>query len=170
MRARKARLSDVESIFQLIAGYATDGLLLPRGEDEIRLNISHFLVLEEDGHIASCVALESYSADLAEIRSLAVNAAFRNRGLGARMLHHALTEARRRRIARLFAVTHAPEFFLQNGFTPGSRLSLTEKLERDCNSCPRRRSCRLVAVIATLIPERIKMPVLSESPEPVSAA
>lgn len=170
MRARKARPSDTEGIFQLVSGYAAEGLLLPRAEDEIRRSISHFLVLEEEGRVAGCVALESYSADLAEIRSLAVDSAFRGRGLGARMLHFAVTEARRRRIARVFAVTHAPEFFLRNGFTPGSGLSLTEKLERDCNSCPKRRSCRLVAVIATVIPERIALAVLSDSPEPVSAA
>lgn len=169
MRARRARPSDVEGVFQLIAGYADEGLLLPRPEEEIRRNISHFLILEEEGRIAGCVALESYSADLAEIRSLAVNSAFRGRGLGARMLHFALAEARRRLIARVFAVTHAPEFFLRHGFAPGSRLSLAEKLERDCNSCPKQRSCRLLAVIATVIPERVTLTGLSDLPEPVSA-
>jgi amino-acid N-acetyltransferase len=170
MRARKARPSDAEGIFRLIEGYAARGLLLPRAEEEIRSNTSHFLVFEEKGRIASCVALENYGADLAEIRSLAVDSEFCSRGIGARMLHFALTEARRRGIARVFAVTHAPEFFLRNGFAPGSRLALTEKLERDCNSCAKRRSCQLVAVIATVISERVTLRVVSDSPDPILAA
>jgi argininosuccinate lyase / amino-acid N-acetyltransferase len=170
MRARKARPSDAGAIFQLIASYAAEDLLLPRAEDEIRRNISHFLVFEEKSRVVSCVALEKYGPDLAEIRSLAVAAELRGRGAGARLLHYALTEARSRGIARVFAVTHTPEFFLRHGFAAGSRLSLTEKLERDCRSCSKRYSCRLVAVIATVIPERIMLPVLGDSPEAVSVA
>lgn len=170
MRARKAKSSDASAIFRLIARYAAEGLLLPRAEDEISRNISHFLVFEEKGRLVACVALENYGPDLAEIRSLAVDSVLRGRGVGARLLHSALAEARRRRIARVFAVTHAPQFFLRNGFAPGSRLSLTEKLERDCKSCPKRHSCRLVAVIATVVPERVTLPILADSPESVPVA
>jgi len=170
MRVRAARPSDAENIFRLIESYAAQGLLLPRAQNEIRANVARFLVLEEKGRVVASVALEPYGADLAEIRSLAVEPEFRSRGLGARLLHFALADARRRRIARVFAVTQAPEFFLRNGFAPGSRLALTEKLERDCNSCSKRQSCRLVAVIAIVIPERTALNILSDLPEPVSAA
>jgi N-acetylglutamate synthase-like GNAT family acetyltransferase len=169
MRARRAKPADAEAIYGLIAQYAEQGLLLHRAEEEIRRHISHFLVFEEKGRIASCVALETYGADLAEIRSLAVDPELRGRRLGSRLIDFALTDARRRRIARVFAVTHAPEFFLRHGFAEGSRQSLTEKLERDCRTCPKRRSCKLVAVIATVIPERVTLPVLTDSAAPVSA-
>ena len=72
MRARRARTSDAARFLRLIAEYAAQGLLLPRAEEEIRQNISHFLVQEDKKRVVSCVALESYGADLAEIRSLAV--------------------------------------------------------------------------------------------------
>jgi len=169
MRARRAKPTDAEAIYLLIAHYAGEGLLLPRAEDEVRRNISHFLVFEEKRRIVSCVALETYGPDLAEIRSLAVDPELRGRRLGSRLIDFALTEARRRRIARVFAVTHAPEFFLRQGFAAGSRLSLAEKLERDCCTCPKRRSCRLVAVIATVISQRIALPILADSAAPVSA-
>ena len=68
------------------AQYAVQGLLLPRAEEEIRRNISHFLVQEEKKRVVSCVALESYGADLAEIRSLAVQPEMRGRGAGAKLL------------------------------------------------------------------------------------
>jgi N-acetylglutamate synthase-like GNAT family acetyltransferase len=169
MRARRAKPADAEAIYRLIAYYVSEGLLLPRAEEEIRRNISHFLVFEEKVRIVSCVALESYGPDLAEIRSLAVDPKLRGRRLGSRLIDFALTDARRRRIARVFAVTHAPEFFLRHGFAAGSRQSLTEKLERDCRTCSKRRSCKLVAVIATVIPERVTLPILSDSATPVSA-
>ena len=170
MRARRARPSDARAVFELIAGYAGQGLLLPRAEDEIRRNISHFLVHEEKKRVISCVALESYGPDLAEIRSLAVNPNLRGRRADTKLLEFALEEARRRGIARVFAVTHAPEFFLRQGFEPTSRHTLTEKVERDCRACPKRRSCQLVAVVATVIPERISLLILADSAFSSSAA
>ena len=170
MKARRAKLSDVRAIFELISGYAQQGLLLSRAEDEIRRNISHFLVHEDKKRVVSCVALETYGTDLAEIRSLAVDPELRGRRAGTKLLAFALAEARRGGIARVFAVTHAPEFFVRQGFEPTSRHTLTEKVERDCRTCPKRRSCQLVAVVATVIPERIALPILAESATPVSAA
>lgn len=170
MRARRARASDSSAIFALISQYAAQGFLLQRAEEEIRRNISHFLVHEEKKRVVSCVALEGYGADLAEIRSLAVQPEMRGRGAGAKLLEFALEEARRRGIARVFAVTHAPEFFVRQGFAPGSRHALTEKIERDCRTCAKQRSCQLTAVVATVIPERIALPILDDSATPVSAA
>jgi amino-acid N-acetyltransferase len=170
MKARRARFSDAEAIHALVAGYAAQGLLLPRALAEIQGNFAHFLVIEEKQRLLGCVALETYGAELAEIRSLAVAAECRGRGLGVRLIQFALTDARRRRIARVFAVTHAPEFFLRQGFAMGSRHSLTEKIERDCNACPKQLSCRLLAVIATVLPERIALPVLGDCDDPVPVA
>jgi N-acetylglutamate synthase-like GNAT family acetyltransferase len=170
MKARQARPSDARAIFELIAVYAEQGLLLPRAEDEIRKNISHFLVHEDKKRVVSCVALEHYGKDLAEIRSLAVGPELRGKRAGSKLLEFALAEARRRGIARVFAVTHAPEFFARQGFEPTSRHTLTEKVERDCVECPKRRSCQLVAVVAAVIPERIALPILGDSATPISAA
>ena len=170
MKARRGKPSDARAIFELIAGYAQQGLLLPRAEDEIRRNISHFLVHEVKKRVVSCVALESYGTDLAEIRSLAVDSEFRGRRAGTKLLEFAIAEARRREIARVFAVTHAPEFFVRQGFEPTSRHALTEKVERDCRACPKRRSCQLIAVGATVIPDRIALPILGDSATPISAA
>jgi N-acetylglutamate synthase-like GNAT family acetyltransferase len=170
MRARRARVSDVHTIFELIAQYAEQGLLLPRAEDEIRRNIGHFLVHEDNKRVVSCVALEGYGAELAEIRSLAVDPSLRGRGIGVELLEFALGEAKRRGIARVFAVTHAPDFFARQGFAPTSRLELTEKVERDCRTCSKQRSCQLIAVVANVMPERIAFPVLGDSATPISAA
>lgn len=163
MKARKATHVDADAIYRLIAGYAEEGLLLPRSEEEIARNISNFLVLMNKERLAGCVALESYGPDLAEIRSLAISPEIRGRGLGARLTKFAIQEARRRRIARLFAVTGAPEFFVRQGFGRASRQSLTEKIERDCRACPKRRSCKLVAVVANVLPSTLPLPISNDS-------
>ena len=166
MRARRARPEDAGSIYRLVTHYAGQGLLLPRTEDEIRAHIGRFLVLVEKANgverILGCVALELYGADLAEIRSLAVDPEIRGRGLGTRLLQVALRAARRRKIVRVFAVTHAPEFFGRLGFATSPRWALPEKLARDCFTCPKAPTCNLVAVIATVCPERVALPVHGE--------
>ena len=169
MRTRRAKISDAPAIHALVTHYAAQGLLLPRDAEEIRANIGHFIVQEQDSRVLSCLSLESYGADLAEIRSIAVDSENRGQGLGARLIASALNEARRRGIARVFAVTHAPQFFERQGFAAATRQSLTEKIERDCRTCSQQRTCKLVAVIATVIPERVTMPILSESAAPVPA-
>jgi amino-acid N-acetyltransferase len=167
MKTRRARITDAAAIHQLVAHYAAEGVLLPRTEEEIRCNISHFLILEENRQVIGCLSLESYGSDLAEIRSVAVSSERRGEGLGASLIEFALLEARHRRIARVFAVTHAPQFFEQQGFAAAPRNTLAEKVERDCRTCPKQRTCKLVAVIATVIPDRVVLPVLGEiSPVP----
>ena len=165
MRARRARPEDASRIHGLITHYAARGLLLPRTKEEIRAHIGRFLVLAERERqtekLLGCVALEPYGSDLAEIRSLAVDPEIRGRGLGTRLLRMALAAARRRKIARVFAVTHAPEFFNRQGFATSTRWALPEKLARDCCTCPKADHCQLVAVIATVCPERVTLPVLT---------
>jgi amino-acid N-acetyltransferase len=148
----------------MIAHYAAKGLLLPREEEEIRANADHFVVLVEGEQLLGCVALEAYGADLAEIRSLAVAPEIHGRGAGGRLLKAAMSAARGRRIARVFAVTHAPEFFGRQGFTASTRWALPEKIERDCRECPKAKRCKLVAVVATVCPDRAVLPVLQAEP------
>ncbi|MGH9858945.1 MAG: GNAT family N-acetyltransferase, partial [Candidatus Acidiferrales bacterium] len=159
--ARRARAADVEAVHALIAHYAAQGLLLPRSEDDVRAHIDHFLVLSLAGRAVGCVALEPYGAHLAEIRSLAMTPAHAGNGRGARLVRFALAVARRRKIARVFAVTHAPEFFQRLGFAPADRRAITEKVERDCRTCPKQVSCALTALIFTIVPRREILPVLT---------
>ena len=170
MRARRAKLSDVSAIYGLIAHYSGQGLLLSRSEEEIRRNIGHFLVLLNSDRFVGCLSLEKYSAELAEIRSVAVDPEVRGCGIGAKLISFALQEARKKGIARVFAVTNAPEFFERQGFIASPRKMLIEKVERDCRTCAKCRSCKLVAVTATVLPERTTLPVLGEPVTPMSAA
>lgn len=176
MRARTARMSDAAAVHRVIAHYAGEGLLLPRTEAEIREHIARFLVLVEKNNgeekILGCVALEPYGRDLAEIRSLAVAPEARGKGrnVGDRLMKAAMDTARHRKIARLFAVTHRPDFFSRYGFAPGPRQAIREKVERDCVGCPKERKCTLVATVAQVLPERNVLPILSGRAKELSVA
>jgi N-acetylglutamate synthase-like GNAT family acetyltransferase len=165
MRTRLARPEDVPAICALIQIYAEQDLLLPRTAEQVRAGVKNFLVLT-DGHatgqeeLLGCVALEPYGPQLVEIRSLAVQPALQGHGLGGRLIEAALSVARRRRIARVFAVTHMPSLFERHNFVATLRQALPEKVERDCNTCPKARKCKLVALVAVVCPDPSALPVL----------
>ncbi len=165
-KTRRARAADAETIQRIITHFAEQGLLLPRTLEEVQGHLPHFLVYEVEGAVIGCVALETYGADLAEVRSLAVAPGYEGHGLGARLLRFALVVARRRKIARVFAVTHAPEFFERQGFAAARRQSIPEKVERDCRTCPKERTCKLVAVVTQVMPERAVLPALEAPASP----
>ena len=165
MRARTARAADAAAVHRVIAHYAGEGVLLPRTEAEIRKHIGRFLVAVEkrngEEKLLGCVGLEPYGADLAEIRSLAVAPDARGHGhnVGDCLMKAVIDTARRRKIARVFAVTHRPEFFSCYGFTSGPRQKVPEKIERDCATCPKEHRCTLIAMVAVVCPERDVLPV-----------
>ena len=69
---RQARTNDVPSIHRLLDYYAARGQLLPRSLDELTEHISSFTVINEADHLTGCAALEVFTEDLGEVRSLAV--------------------------------------------------------------------------------------------------
>jgi amino-acid N-acetyltransferase len=176
MRTRLARPEDVAAISRLISQFVAQGLLLPRSPEEVRAHLNRFIVLTElvpaldappgtstpSERLLGCVALEPYGPDLAEVRSLAVRSDEQGRGLGGRLLEAALRTARRRKTARVFAVTHAPALFERHGFSTSTREAVPEKIERDCKGCSKRRRCKLVTLVAVVCPERLVLPVLVE--------
>jgi amino-acid N-acetyltransferase len=177
MRTRLARPEDVSAISRIISQFVAQGLLLPRTPEEVRAHLDRFIVLTElvpaldappgaapaTERLLGCVALEPYGKDLAEVRSLAVRQGEQGRGLGGRLLEAALRTARRRKIARVFAVTHAPALFERHGFAAAAREAVPEKIERDCKGCSKRRRCKLVTLVAVVCPERVTLPVLPAS-------
>jgi amino-acid N-acetyltransferase len=167
LRTRRARAEDVEAIGLLIEHYAAEGLLLARSRDEIRARLDRFLVLLDGAKVVGCVALESYGPDLAEIRSIAIEPAAHGKGHGGRLLRSAMQEARRRGYARVFAVTHAADYFLRHGFQPVDRRFLSEKIDRDCARCPQAATCHLVGVVATVAVRPMILPVLAGDAVPV---
>ncbi len=86
-QVRKARLSDVPAMLELINGYARSGLMLPRTEFEMCENIRDFSVGMKDGQLVGCGALHFYTTQMAEVRSLAVSSQQLKRGQRTQSFH-----------------------------------------------------------------------------------
>ena len=116
MHTRHAKPKDAHAISALIDLYVADGTLLPRTPSFIVAQAEHFLVAEQNGRLLGCVHLDEYAPSLSELRSLAVDAEARGRGVGRALVHATEALARQRGSATLFAVSNDEAFFNRFGF------------------------------------------------------
>ncbi len=150
MRVRPASIGDVPEIHHLLDIYAAQGNLLPRTMSELYRHLRDFFVIEADGKVAACGALEIFTEDLGEVRSLVVDDAFKRRGLGRMLVERTITEARAIGLKRLMALTYVPEFFHKLGFQTVPKDTLPEKVWSVCVKCYKFNSCDEIAVLKQL--------------------
>ena len=157
---RKACISDVRGILELLNGFTKSHSILPRGPQYIFENIRDFYVATEPlgslrmggtGEdvglpIVACGSLHIIWEDLAEVRSLVTHEAFQKRGIGKRMIEDMKVEAKGLGVKKLFAFTMAEGFFRALGFEPTNREDLPEKLWGECSWCPRYFKCNEVGM------------------------
>ena len=134
------------AIHQLISFYAAKHVLLPRSLTDLYENVWEFTVAEEDGKLLGCGALKIYNQEIAEIRSLSVDAALRSNGIGRTLTESLLDEAERFGLKSVFALTVAPEFFAKLGFREVPRERFPTKVWRDCLRCEIYSACNEIAV------------------------
>lgn len=147
---RKAKTVDVPAIQRLVSFYAQKGDLLPRTLQELYERVRDFHVFEQKGQIAGVCSLFIYWADLAEIRSLAVEPEFEGRGIGRAVTGACIAEARDLLIKRVFALTYKTAFFERLGFRVVNKIDLPEKIWKDCLKCSKFYHCDEVAVLLEL--------------------
>ena len=147
---RPARADDVEPMRELIDRYAQEDRMLSRSRDFLLEHLRDFFVAEDDGEFLGCCALAILTADLAEVRSLAVRPEASGRGVGKALVESCIAEARRLGLRRVFALTLVPEFFERCGFTLTSLGRLPEKSASECPVCPKRFACDEQAMLLHL--------------------
>ena len=147
---RKAAMRDVPAILSLINAYAAEGIMLPRTEFEMSENIRDFSVAYDGGILAGCGALHFYTPTTAEVRSLAVVPALKERGTGRALVEALEQEARANDLEAIFAFTYVPEFFHRLGFAEVERGELPLKAWKDCLRCPKFQNCDEIAVLKRL--------------------
>lgn len=147
---RKARMSDIPGLLDLINGYAARGIMLPRTEFEISEGIRDFSVALASGALVGCGALHFYSPAVGEIRSLAVEESAKTRGVGRRLVEALVSEATEFSLASVFAFTYVPGFFRKLGFEEVERGALPLKVWKDCVRCPKFQSCDEISVMRVL--------------------
>ena len=152
LELRKARMGDVAPLLELINGYASQGVMLPRTEFEISESIRDFSVAYSGNRLVGCGALHFYSPTTGEIRSLAVAERAKTHGVGRRVVEALVAEAADYSLDALFAFTYVPDFFRKLAFEEVERGALPLKAWKDCLRCPKFQCCDEIAMIRVLQP------------------
>jgi amino-acid N-acetyltransferase len=148
---RKATMRDIHDLLELINGYATQGVMLPRTEFEMSENIRDFVLAFADDQLAGCGALHFYSPTSGEVRSLAVDPDAKSRGIGRAIVEALEQDARECGLHSIFAFTYVSRFFQKLGFVEVERGELPLKAWKDCLRCPKFQSCDETAMVKYLV-------------------
>jgi amino-acid N-acetyltransferase len=166
---REANVHDVPRIADIINSHAELGRMLFKSHAQIYESLRDFAVYERDRKLLGCVALSIIWADLTEVRSLAVDEAYRGQGIGRRLVEWCVTEARRLQIRKIMSLTYEHSFFEKLDFEVVPKDSLPLKVWSDCVRCPKRDGCDEIAMLRTLsdVPHMV-MPTVTPTPRGVS--
>ena len=103
----------------LVDRWTPDRRLLGKATVTLYEDVQEFFVaVRPDGRVVGCGALHVLWADLAEVRTLAVDPAVRGGGVGHLLLERVLEQARELGVARVFCLTFETAFFARHGFEP----------------------------------------------------
>jgi amino-acid N-acetyltransferase len=128
---RTAVAADVPQVAALVNGFAAQGLMLPRTNDDILRELQNYVVAATPlGRVLACAALTEYSPSLAEVSSVAVAEDAHGQGLGTRVVLAVERVARLRDIDEVFALSLSPRFFLSLGYDEVPLAHYPEKIAR----------------------------------------
>ncbi len=146
----KATITDVVEMHRLINYFASRDEMLPRSLSEIYENIRDYFVVRQGSRVLGCAALHVMWADLAEVKSVAVQEEDQRRGVGTALVEACLDEARALGVPTVFCLTYKPEFFARFGFTEVDKMKLPRKVWTECYHCPKFPDCSEVAMVCEL--------------------
>ncbi len=147
---RKAVISDIKPIHELLSEFAGRGELLPRPLSELYDHLRDFSVFIENNTVVGCCALQFCWEDLAEIRSLAVRQDHWKKKIGSQLVTNAIKEAKSFSVKKLFTLTYQPAFFKQYNFSEIDKADLPLKIWGDCILCVKFPDCDETAMMMKL--------------------
>jgi len=124
---RQATLEDVPEILQLLDGYIQKGNLVMRTALDIKNKIDAYHIYAVDHAVYGCGALYERGGGWAEIGAVAVNDAYKSKGIGRGLIQYLIQTARQKQIQTLFLLTtQAADWFFEFGFVWASPSELPE--------------------------------------------
>lgn len=130
LQIRPAKVGDVRAIRALVEPLSRDRVLLNKDAVTYYESLQQFLVAElvpdsagessgdeTDSVLVGFGALHVLWEDLAEVRTLATDRAYRRQGIGHVLLEALLAQARDLGVARVFCLTFEVGFFAAHGFS-----------------------------------------------------
>ncbi|MDD4855083.1 MAG: N-acetyltransferase [Sulfuricurvum sp.] len=127
------------------------GVILYRSDDEIATNIrSYTLAMDGDTLVGFC-ALHIHSPNLAEVRSMIIDGAYRGQNIGSTLVSKVCAEGRALGLREVLALTYQRAFFERLGFVEIPKETIPEhKIWADCIKCKHFPICNEVSLIKTL--------------------
>jgi amino-acid N-acetyltransferase len=117
-RIRPARVDDVRPIRAMVEPLSRERVLLDKDAVTYYESLQQFLVAEQGETVVGFGALHVLWEDLAEVRTLATDPAYRRHGIGRLLLEALLDRARDLGVSRVFCLTFEVDFFAAHGFQP----------------------------------------------------
>jgi len=131
---RQALLEDVPEILHLMDGYVQQGNLVMRTDMDIKNQIENYYIYEVDQAIYGCGALYELGHGWGEIGAIAVNPAYKSKGVGRGIMQYLIEKAHEKELKTLFLLTtKAADWFFEFGFTQGHPEDLPEHRKNNYN-------------------------------------
>jgi amino-acid N-acetyltransferase len=147
----KPKLNDINNIQSLLKPFIDDGIILLRDKNEVATNIRSYTAIEENDKIIGIVALHIYSDELAEVRSLAVDKNYQNKGIGKKLIESIEKEGQNLGIKQILTLTYQKDFFEKIGFIEIEKESIPEqKVWADCIKCKHFPMCNEISMIKNI--------------------
>lgn len=161
IRLEQARKEDAPFLARLVNDYAARKIMLYRTAESIAQAPGDWVVAAEYAaptpdaarRILGGGSLTRLTPELAEVRSLVVDRADQNRGLGRRIVQSLIDMAQVRGYQQLCALTLSPLFFEKLGFRQVPMEQVSPKVWVDCVHCPKNQCCDEYAMIMDLVPD-----------------
>ncbi|MFC4778553.1 N-acetyltransferase [Paenibacillus sp. GCM10023252] len=147
---RRATAEDVDVLYDLIKGYAEQGIMLPRSREMLEHLIDTFVVAEVGETVVGCGSLCRLGNDLVEVRSLGISDDYKGLGIGSKLVDSLIEQAREQGVPKIMALTYEVPFFQKNGFQIVDKEIFPEKVWKDCVNCPKQHACDEIAVLKML--------------------
>lgn len=172
---RRATVTDVPAMGKIINDAAEFGLMLPKSMATLYENVREFHVAVEPTsasdtpgyagepaqpglrgeRVIGVCGLSIVWANLAEAASLAVDPAYRGKGIGRKLVEACIEEARQLGVRKIMTLTYEQAFFEKLGFVVLDREQLPHKVWSECVRCPKNQACDEIAMVRVLedVPE-----------------
>ena len=148
---RKAKLSDIPAMQELVKKEVADGVILKRSDDEVATNIRSYVLVFKDNKLVGYGALHIHSPELSEIRSLIVSPEARGLGAGKKIVEYCKQEAKELGLKEILVLTYIADFFRKLDFVEIEKEKIPEhKIWLDCVKCIHFPVCNEISLIHKL--------------------
>ena len=147
----KPNITNIDEMQELVKEDVLNGNILLRTSDEMANTIRSYIIVKVENKLAGFVALNIYSKNLAEVRSLIISKKFRGLKLGQKLVKACIKEAREYKLKQLLALTYEEGFFKNLDFQLIEKENIPEhKIWADCIRCKHFPVCDEKALIYQL--------------------